>query len=268
MKIIKLITILVLISNNSYAANLLSKNLQENTLQNREFYQLKTYVLETEEQMQSTDNYLKNAYLPALKKMGIKEIGVFKTNLTLTDTIKKIVVLIPFSSLQQLASLETTLAKDKTYLAAATQYLNASYKKPAYSRIESVILQAFADHPFLTKSTLDTPRATRIYELRSYESPTETYYKSKVDMFNAGGEIELFSQLNFNAVFYGEVLSGNHMPNLMYMTTFDNQKSRDDHWKAFVDSSTWKTISAMEKYKNTISHMDIVFMHPTEYSDY
>jgi hypothetical protein len=218
--------------------------------------------------MQSTDNYLKNAYLPALKKMGIKEIGVFKTNLTLTDTIKKIVVLIPFSSLQQLASLETTLAKDKTYLAAATQYLNASYKKPAYSRIESVILQAFADHPFLTKSTLDTPRATRIYELRSYESPTETYYKSKVDMFNVGGEMKLFSQLQFNAVFYGKVISGDKMPNLMYMTAFTNQESRDAHWKAFVESQAWKELSKVEKYQNTVSHIDIVYMHPTEYSDY
>ncbi len=87
-------------------------------------------------------------------------------------------------------------------------------------------------------------------------------------MFNEGGEITLFDELGFNAVFYGEVLSGSQMPNLMYMTTFANQESRDAHWKLFVDSSTWKTLSAMPEYQNNISHMDIQFLYPTEYSDY
>ena len=39
-------------------------------------------------------------------------------------------------------------------------------------------------------------------------------------MFNAGGEIDIFTKLNFNAVFYGDVIVGSHMPNLMYLTCF------------------------------------------------
>ena len=46
-------------------------------------------------------------------------------------------------------------------------------------------------------------------------------------LLTPGGEIILFDRLDFNAVFYGEVISGSKMPNLMYMTTFDNQESRD-----------------------------------------
>ena len=87
-------------------------------------------------------------------------------------------------------------------------------------------------------------------------------------MFNAGGEIKLFERLGFNAVFYGEVISGAKMPNLMYMTTFADQQSRDAHWKSFVDSPEWKGLIAMEKYKNNISHIDITFLYPTDYSDY
>ena len=98
----KKITLLFLICTICCSAKILSKITSDDHLQKREYYQLKTYLIHTEKQLQTTDNYLKNAYLPALKKLGIKEIGVFKTNLTLTDTIKKIVVLIPFSSLQQL----------------------------------------------------------------------------------------------------------------------------------------------------------------------
>ena len=87
-------------------------------------------------------------------------------------------------------------------------------------------------------------------------------------MFNAGGEVVLFDELGFNAVFYAEVLSGNKMPNLMYMTTFENQEIRDDLWKSFGDAPKWKEISSMPKYQNNVSHIDRIFLYPTEYSDY
>jgi hypothetical protein len=236
--------------------------------QSREFYQLKTYILNTDQQVQSTDKFLKEAYLPALKKLGIKSIGVFKPKINTTDTLSKIIVVIPFKSINQFLELDDKLAKDKNYLKAGAEYLNANYKQPPYLRIESVLLKAFTDHPFLTLPLLESPRASRVYELRSYESATEGIHANKVDMFNAGGEVSLFNRLGFNAVFYGQVISGAKMPNLMYMTTFSNQESRDEHWKAFSASTEWKELIAMEKYKNNISHIDISFLYPTDYSDY
>ncbi|TRX03164.1 NIPSNAP family protein [Flavobacterium gawalongense] len=234
----------------------------------REFYQLKTYILKTKQQEQITDKYLKEAYLPGLKKLGIKNIGVFKPKPNATDTLKKIMVLIPFLSMEQFLGLDEKLAKDKTYLATGAEYLDATYKQPPYMRIESVLLKAFSDHPILTKPALNSARANRVYELRSYESATEAIYKNKVDMFNGGGEIKLFDKLGFNAVFYSEVISGAKMPNLMYMTTFADQASRDAHWKSFGEAPEWKEMSGMEKYKNNVSHIDITFMYPTDYSDY
>jgi hypothetical protein len=64
------------------------------------------------------------------------------------------------------------------------------------------------------------------------------------------------------------IISGPKMPNLMYMTTFSDQASRDDHWKAFVDSPEWKKMAALSKYKNNVSLIDITFLYPTAYSDY
>lgn len=234
----------------------------------REFYQIKTYIFKTEQQEQTTDKYLKEAYLPGLKKLGVKNIGVFKPKPNATDTLKKIIVIIPFLSMEQFLKLDEKLDKDKTYLNAGADYLNATFKQPSYLRVESILLKAFPDHPVLSSPALNSPRANRVYELRSYESATEAIYKNKVDMFNAGGEIKLFDRLAFNAVFYGEVISGAKMPNLMYMTTFVDQASRDAHWKAFADSPEWKGLMAMEKYKNNVSHVDILFMYPTDYSDY
>ena len=88
-------------------------------------------------------------------------------------------------------------------------------------------------------------------------------------MFNEGGEIGLFKQLGFNAVFYGKVISGSRMPNLMYMTAFENMAAHDEHWKAFSNDPLWKKISAMPEYENkvSVSRNDRILMHATDYSD-
>lgn len=233
-----------------------------------EFYQLKIFTFDTEDQLSITEQYLKEAYLPAIKRQGFTNIGVFKPRATDADTTKRIYVLTPFSSLAQFALTADKLEKDEAYQTAGSPFLEAPHDQAPFRRIVSVLLRAFEEMPVMRPVAMDSPRADRIYELRSYESATEKLYRKKVDMFNAGGEVELFEQLGFNAVFYAEVLSGDKMPNLMYMTSFTDQASRDEHWDAFVNAPKWKEISTMPKYLNTVSHADILFLYPTDYSDY
>ncbi len=235
--------------------------------QNKAIYQIKTYLTNSEDQLKTTEDFLKNAYLPALKRMGIKSIGVFKPKTIAADSIKKVMVLIPFSSLQQFLNLESELSKDTAFQTTGATYLKAPFDKRPYLRMESILLEAFSGRANITPSALSNSRADRVYELRSYESHTEAILKNKIDMFHAG-EFELFDKLDFNAVFYGEVISGPKMPNLMYMTTFANQESRDAHWKAFFASPEWKVLSAKSEFKNNVSKADIMFLTPTEYSDY
>ena len=208
----------------------------------RSFFQLKIYRLKTLQQEERVDKYLKDAYLPALHRAGIKSVGVFKP--IKKDSLEQLVyVLIPFKSLDQFMKLDATIAKDKQYLQAGTDYIDAKHNNAPFQRMESILLQAFTDMPGLGTPKLTSPKSERVYELRSYEGHTEKIYVNKVKMFNKGGEIRLFDRLGFNAVFYGEVFSGSTMPNLMYMTTFNNMKERDEHWKAFVDDAEWKKLS-------------------------
>ncbi len=86
-------------------------------------------------------------------------------------------------------------------------------------------------------------------------------------MFNEGGETVIFSRLGFNAVFYGDVIFGAKTPNLMYMTSFENMNARTEHWKAFSTDPAWKTLSGMKEYQKLVSRIEIVLLHPTEYSD-
>ncbi|MFC4094532.1 NIPSNAP family protein [Euzebyella saccharophila] len=234
----------------------------------REYYQLKMYTLKDEQQESRMDNYLEKAYLPALKKAGINNVGVFKYRPNNYLLANKIYVLIPFSSLDQFAQLEEKLNQDTAYKAAGEDYIKAKYDNPPYERINSTLMRAFGEMPKMRASTVSGKRKDRVYELRSYESPTEATYWNKVDMFNAGGEVELFESLGFNAVFYGEVISGDRMPNLMYMTTFTDMDTRDAKWEAFFSSDKWGVLANDPKYKNNMNKADKLLLYPTEYSDY
>jgi hypothetical protein len=234
----------------------------------REIYSIRIYQLKTAEQETRLDTYLQTALLPALHRIGIPEIGIFKAIANDTAAVKKVYVFIPFKNFEQYLNLPATLDKDAQYNAAGKDYIEATYDNPPYLRMESILLQAFPDMPrHAVPQTLQGPKTERVYELRSYEGPTEKYFANKVQMFNAGGEIPLFARLGFNAVFYASVLAGSHMPNLMYMISFDNMASHDQHWKDFTNDPFWKQLVAEPQYQHNVSHVDIVFLHPTDYSE-
>jgi hypothetical protein len=255
---LKLLALLILLS--TFSALSFSQS------RSRTFYEIKVYHFASRDQEAAIDGYLKNAFMPALNRRGIKNIGVFKpvNNDTLTD--KRIYVLIPFKSPQQFAELPELLAKDPKHDTDGKAYLEATYDKAPYKRMESIFIKAFTDMPDMQVPSLKNELPKRVYELRSYEGPTEKMYARKVEMFNKGGEITLFKKLGFNAVFYGSVISGSRMPNLMYMTTFEDMASRDAHWKSFSAAPEWKELSAIEYYKRTVSKSEIILLNPTEYS--
>jgi len=231
------------------------------------YYQLKVYHYKTQAQEDKIEHFLQLAYLPAMHRFGVENVGVFKP-VTQQDTDRRIYIFTPFSSLDKLAGIEQQLKADAKYLTDGKDYIDAGFKDALYSRIETIVLQAFPGMPTPAIPNLTAAKADRIYELRSYESATEKYNFNKVRMFNIGDEIGLFKRLGFNAVFYSEVIAGSRMPNLMYMTTFNNKADRDKHWEAFGSDAQWKTLTAKEEYKNNVSHADIIFLHPAEYSDF
>ncbi|HYK47872.1 MAG TPA: NIPSNAP family containing protein [Parafilimonas sp.] len=233
-----------------------------------EYYTITAYHFKEAQQEVALDTYLQTAYLPALHRKGKTAVGVFKPIANDTATDKLIYIIIPFKSLDEMQALQNALMQDATYMLAGKDYINASYQSPPYSRMETIVLEAFELSPQMNLPKLSSNKQDHIYELRSYESPTESYYHNKVKMFNAGGEIGIFSRLNFNAVFYGNVIAGCRMPNLMYMTSFENMTERDAHWKSFTDDPATKKLFAMDEYKNNVSKADIILMHAASYSDY
>ena len=233
----------------------------------REYYEIRIYSFKEKAQEEIIDKFLKDAFLPALHRAGIAKVGVFKPVETDTTFGTRIYVLIPYASLDQYSKLPDLLQKDKVFASTGTAYLDAPYDNPPYTRMQTILLQAFTGHPQLEVPKLTNPVNERVYELRSYEGHTEKIFKNKVKMFNDGDEVGLFKRLGFNAVFYAEVIAGSRMPNLMYMTTFENQASRDAHWKAFSSDPQWDKLKVMPEYQHNVSKNEQTFLRPTGYSD-
>lgn len=240
----------------------------QNKAGQRLFYEIKSYHFSTPAQEATLDTYLAKAYLPALHRAGFQPIGVFKPLDNDTAADKRIYVLIPLKTMHALLTLPQQLQKDEAYLQAAKPYLEATYNNPPYNRLETIVLHAFKLAPGLVPPALKSEKSQRVYELRSYENPTETYNLSKVKMFNEGGEIALFKRLGFNGIFYGEVIAGSRMPNLMYMTSFENLEDRNAHWQTFGNDAEWKALSSQEQYQNNVSRHEIILTRPADYSDY
>ena len=234
----------------------------------REFYLIQIYHCNSTQQINGVDAYLKNTYLPYLHKTGIGKVGVFSPidNDTLTD--KRIYVWFPMASLNTLDKLDQEIEKlDPMTKNPIVDLENADGSLP-YSRVERIITKSFIDQPKYVKESNLTKSANRIYEYRSYESPTENMHLRKVHMFNQGGEVVLFKRLNFNAIFYSKAIAGARMPNLIYMTSFNNMEDRNEHWKAFVASPEWQSISNMPKYMNSVNRNETVLMYARDYADF
>lgn len=238
---------------------------QESAGSPREYYELRQYKLTNGQQTKMTHQYLEHALLPALNRMGMKNIGVF--DLYLGSETPTIYLLIPSNSLDALVTAELKLAQDDEYQKVGSAFLKAPAKEPAYTRIESQLLVAFTGYPKLTVPPVTAQHGKRVFQLRTYESPNNTDHRIKVDMFHHG-EFEYFEKAGFWQVFYGDALIGPRMPHLTYMLSFPDLSELTAKWAAFSNNPDWKKLSSNPTYsfEGIVSNIDSLILNPTGYS--
>ena len=211
----------------------------------REFYQIRRYALTNGPQSKLTESYLNDALIPALAKMGMGPVGAFQ--LEFGPETPVYYVLIPGPSSAALVELDLTLGKDEAFLKAAEPFWSAPATANAFERVEYSILEAFEGWPRLVPPPSSATKAKRIFQLRTYESPSYRDHVRKVEMFNAG-EFDIFKNAGCNPVFFGDTLVGTRMPCLTYMLSFANAADLDARWDAFRNDPAWKKLSADPRY--------------------
>src|SRR5580698_2110612 len=113
----------------------------------QEFYQLRKYTLLTGPQLALTQNYFEHALIPALNRMAITPVGAFK--LDIGPETPTYYLLIPATSVETLVTLDTRLAQDAEFVKASTAFWEAPAAAPAFERVESSLMSAFAGWPKL-----------------------------------------------------------------------------------------------------------------------
>ncbi len=166
---------------------------------------MRRYNLLSGPQLTLTENYLGNALIPALGRMGMGPVGAFKLDIG-QDTPADY-VLIPGPSVSALAELDLQLAKDDDFLKLAAPFWNATATAPAFQRVEISLLAAFEGWPKLTPPASAAAKTKRIFQLRTYESPSNGDHVRKVEMFHSG-EFDIFLKAGFHPVFFGDALFG------------------------------------------------------------
>ena len=105
----------------------------------RDFYQIKIYTLENEQQELRMDKYLKDAFIPALHRAGISKVGVFKPVADDNMAGKLIYVFVPFKSMDQFEKLGAVLMNDKKYLKKGSDYIDAAHDNGARAMLAALL---------------------------------------------------------------------------------------------------------------------------------
>ncbi len=222
----------------------------------RQFFEWRQYHLRTGTNKNMVGEFLKSVGIAALNRIGVKPVGVFTP--VYGPSNAKLYVLLVHDSLDSVVNGSARLLEDKEVREKGASFIDASISEPAYVRFESSLLAAFSHMPKLEVPALKE----RIFELRIYESHCAKAGKKKVEMFNEGGEIDLFRRLGMAPVFFGETLIGSNMPNLTYMLGFDDKEALDKAWKSFGTDPQWLKLKDDPQYKDTVSKVTNILLRP------
>ena len=236
------------------------------TAKTPEFYMWRQYVLRTGTQPKRLADFLQNAAIPALNRLGHSPIGVFEVTFGLPSPT--VFVLTPSTSLESLISIEAGLERDEAFMKSADGYLNAPATDPVYVRQEVSLLTAFPNVPRIEVPAATAAKGPRLFELRTYESHNERAHRAKVRMFAEMGEVDIFRSCGLTPVFFGRTFSGPRMPSLTYMLVHENMAGREKSWDNFRNNADWKKLSSTPGYSDAeiVSNITTVFLRPAAYS--
>lgn len=231
----------------------------------REFYLMRRYSLMGGPQLKLTEGYFQDALIPALKRMGMGPVGAFKTDIGPETPVYW--VLIPGPA-EALAMLDLRLAQDEAFMKAAEPFWNATAAAPAFQRVESALLAAFEGWAKITPPASAATKAKRIFQLRTYESPSNGDHVRKVEMFHSG-EFEIFLKAGFHPVFFGDTLVGARTPNLTYMLSFADTAELEAKWDVFRNDPAWKKLSGSPRYSSDqlVTNITNLILSPLGCSD-
>ena len=165
-----------------------------------EFYVWRQFIIRNGTQPRRLADFLQNAAIPALNRLGHKPVGVFEV--VAGVPAPTVFVLTPSASLDKIAAVEPGLERDAEFMKSAASYLDAPASDPVYVRQEVSLLAAFPNVPRIEIPAATATNGPRLFELRTYESHNERAHRMKTRMFTEMGEVDIFRRVGLTPVFF------------------------------------------------------------------
>jgi len=214
-----------------------------------EIYELRNYEISFGDNKQSLMAYLSGILLPSMRKAGANHTIIFKEKGDAEPT--QLWVMISYPSLQIYHQAQKALTTSSFVAASADHAADGK----SYSRYTTSLLSAFDGIPQMRPPT----PAYDLFELRIYEGVNDDAVRRKVKMFN-DEELPVFDEVGLNSIFFGKMLVGPYMPNLVYMLGFKDMEDRDTAWQRFLAHPDWIAMLKKPIYKDTVSNIRKIFL--------
>ena len=237
---------------------------EQSQTKGQQYFEWIRYYLPVGNRQGWVSEYYRDVAIPALNKAGIGNVGVF--NVKHGPNNPTLHVIIPHPSLESVVTLNDRLLDDNNFVETGSRFLKSPLSEMAFVAMEKTILKAFAYLPEIVVPTQKKANKPRIFQVRTYESPSLTAAKRKIHMFNEGGEINIFKKTGLQPILFGETISGDRMPNLVYILAFDDFADMDKSWNRFRDDPDWKKLSADPFYAETVSRINDWIWTPAAFS--
>jgi hypothetical protein len=199
-------------------------------------YLMQRYYLRAGNQLGRLNEYLEKTALPALGKIHSGPKIVLEG--VIVPHTPELVLILGFQSVEEFWVVRGRLNQDEE-LEKAFQSWQASPEGP-FERQENILLEAAPYSPEVVPME-PPPKAPRIFELRVYHSPSYTHLTHLHERF-AGPEIKIFHRVGVHPILYASTIIGPNMPNLTYLTPFDDLAAREKAWNAFSADPEWAKV--------------------------
>ncbi|MFN7996680.1 MAG: NIPSNAP family protein [Bryobacteraceae bacterium] len=196
------------------------------------FYILEQYFMENGSQPARLHDFFSKAMLPAMDRV-LKGPKIFMEALV-APHMPQVALIVGVESVDQIWSASKALFADTEFSQAFDRWETG---EPPYISTSTSLLRATDYSPEIMAQ--QTPSGSpRIFELRTYHSPTTRQLKALHERF-AGPEIKIFHRTGVHPLFYSSTVFGANRPNLTYLIPFESLAAREKAWNAFGADEEW-----------------------------
>jgi hypothetical protein len=225
------------------------------------FYTFESLLLKNGDQVARLHDFMSHAFLPAARKVHSGPM-IFLEALV-APHIPQFAAVMGFAAASDALSLYDRLHQQEGYSAALEKW--ESGPNPPYEQTATSLLEAADYSPEIPPG--DPARSPRVFELRTYHSPTWRQLGALHQRF-AGREIPIFHRNGIHPLLYTSTVFGGNLPNLNYLIPFDDLAAREKAWAAFGSDEEWVKVrkESVARDGEIASVIQITLFRATAYS--